>query len=163
MNRKALIASAVLCGLLAGGCHSIDDDRIPPAPVFIPFQSEPLWTVWGTPAAMDWRIFIRDQRIPAGFGYTAASYTGFGGVLLTCSAYGEPMAFDLACPVERSASVRVAVNTDKMVAECPECHSTYDVFTLPGHPLSGRAADRGYGLKVYSVGRGRVDYMVVSY
>lgn len=154
---------ATLCLLAGTSCRNLDDDRIPPSPVNIAFINEAQWNTCGVTGAMDYRIFIRELRLPANYAYTAAACTGFGGVLLTCSVLGEPMAFDLACPVERSASTRLFINTDAMVAECPVCHSTYDVFSLPGHPLSGKAASEGFGLKCYSVGRGRVDYMVISY
>lgn len=147
--------------MLLASCQSLDDKRVPPAPVHIAFNTEPDWTIYGTPAALDHKSFVRELRIPKNFAYKENTYTGFGGVLLTCSVLNEPRAFDLACPVERSASVRVAINDDNL-AECPKCHSTYDVFSLAGHPVGGEAAEKGWGLRVYRVGRGQGDYMLVS-
>ncbi len=157
---KILVAA---CCLAAAGCHTLDDDRIPPSPVNLPFATEAQWNIYGVAGAMDYRSFIREQRIPGDFPYTASCYTGFGGILLVCNVLGEPMAYDLACPVERNQSVRVSINTDDMVAECPKCHSTYDVFSLGGHPVGGPAANNGYGLRSYRVGRGQIDYMLVSF
>ncbi|MDE6463974.1 MAG: hypothetical protein K2L16_05000 [Muribaculaceae bacterium] len=158
---RIIVAAAAIAS--AASCHSIDDDRIPPSPVNLPFITQAQWNIYGVAGAMDYKYFIREQRQPANYPYTAASYTGFGGILLVSTVLGEPAAFDLACPVERSKNVRVFINTDDMVAECPECHSTYDVFSLAGYPMSGPAANNGYGLKMYHVGPGRVDYMTVSF
>lgn len=152
-----------VASLMAAGCHTINDDRIPPAPVNVPFITEAQWNLCGVAGAMDYNYFIREERVPPNYAYSAASQTGFGGVLLVGSVLGEPLAYDLACPVERSASVRISINARELVAECPRCGSTYDVFSLGGHPLSGPAADKGYGLRRYHVGRGRVDFMVISY
>lgn len=148
--------------ILSSSCKTLDDDRIPPAPVSISFNSVAEWNAYGLGGAMDWNIFIREQRIPARYPYTAMTYTGFGGVLMLMDVYGAPRAYDLSCPVECKKSVRVFIN-DEMLAECEQCHSTYDVFSLAGHPVSGEAANRGYGLKVYHVGRGNGgEYMMVT-
>lgn len=160
---KAVKVIAALCLLVCSGCETINDDRIPVSAVNIPFVNEAQWNLCGVSAAMDWQYFIRNKRIPSDYAYTASCTTGYGGVLLVCDVLGNPAAYDLACPVERSSSVRLFINTDDMVAECPQCGSTYDVFSLSGHPLSGTAADKGYGLKCYHVGYGSVDYMLISY
>ena len=147
----------------ASACDSVDDDRIPVMPVQITFNTIAEWNIYGVGGAMDYRRFIRDERIPANYPYTAMTYTGFGGVLLTCDVLGNPMAFDLACPVERKQSVRVQINRDEYVAECPVCHSTYDVFSRPGTPLSGPAANDGYALRRYRVGPSQGGaYMLIS-
>lgn len=156
-----MTALGICAAVLSSSCHSLDDERIPPAPVNIQFTTESQWNLYGVTAALDYRSFILEQRVPSNFPYTASSYTGFGGILLVCDVLGEPKAYDLACPVERSSSTRIRIDKTEMVAECPVCHSTYDVFSLNGHPLSGPAANNGYGLRVYYVGRGRTDYMVV--
>lgn len=156
-------AIAVTAAMALGSCHTLDDDRIPVTPVLIQFQSVAVWDAYGVPGAMSYRYFIKSERKPAGYSYTAMSATGFGGVLLCGDVNGQAVAYDLACPVERNQSVRVSINTDTYVAECPVCHSTYDVFTLSGHPLSGPAAQEGYGLRRYRVGAGsQTDYRVIS-
>lgn len=151
------------CAILGTGCHTLDDDRIPVTPVNLAFASEALWNIYGTAGAMDYNSFIRDSRIPRNFPYTATSYTGFGGILLVGTVLGEPAAYDLACPVERDRDVIVAIDTETMLARCPVCKSTYDVFSLDGYPTSGPAAEKGYGLRRYRVARGRIDYMLVSF
>lgn len=147
----------------ASGCHTIDNRRLPPVNVRIAFANQGDWVTYGVAGAASWRIFIRQDRIPANFPYTALTYTGFGGVLLVCDVMGTPVAYDLSCPVECKQDIRVAVNPVDNVAECPVCHSTYEVFTNLGHPLSGPAAEHGYGLEVYNVGPGPAgEYMLIS-
>ncbi len=71
------------------------------------------------------------------------------------------MAYDLACPVEARGDIRINVNADGE-AECPKCRSRFDIFSLRGYPIYGKAAEHGYGLQVYNVGAGRSgEYMVV--
>lgn len=155
---------SLIAGFIPASCHRLDDDRIPPMAVNLVFNTVAEWNTYGLGGAMDWARFIREERIPSNYPYTALSYTGFGGLLLLMDVYGAPRAYDLACPVECRSNVRVTIDKESMLAECPECHSTYDVFTLAGYPVSGTAAERGYGLKVYYVGPGRSgEYMVVSY
>ncbi len=137
--------------IAATGCNSVDDTRIPPRPVYIPFGDVGVWNTYGVAGALSSRSFIKSSRIPAGYPYTEVSATGFGGVLLVGDFDGTPRAFDLACPVEVKADVRIAVDRDAAVAECPVCHSVYDVFRL-GQALSGPAAEMGYGLTRYNVG-----------
>lgn len=158
----ALAVAAIV--FIFTSCHTIDDDRIPVHPVNIVFNTIADWNVYGVAGAMDYKYFIREQRKPANFPYTANTYTGFGGILLVSDVMGNPQAYDLSCPVEAENNVRVAVD-DEMLARCPKCGSTYDVFSLQGHPVSGRATELGYGLRRYMVGPGRANsaYMVVSF
>lgn len=155
--------AAVALATAVSACHDVIDDRIPVMPVQITFNTVADWNLYGVGGALESRRFIRDERVPANFPYTAMTYTGFGGVLLTCDVMGNPQAFDLSCPVERRQAIRVSVNQKEHLAECPKCGSTYDVFTLPGTPLSGPAAKDGYGLRRYSVRSGQGSaYMVIS-
>lgn len=152
----------IAASLISVGCDRLDDQRIPPAPVNIPFATVGDWNVMGVGGALDYRRFIKEELIPSDYHYSAISATGFGGVLLVCDVNGAPVAYDLSCPVECKRDVRIFVNADELIGECPKCHSTYDIFTLGGHPLSGQAAKDGFGLRRYNVGSGRADYMIVS-
>lgn len=159
-----LTAAALLAAGAAAlsGCHHLDNKRLPPCNVSIVFWTQADWNIYGVSGAMTSKRFVRELREPADFPWTALTYTGLGGILLVADINGQPMAYDLACPVECNASVRVAMNAD-LLAECPKCHSTYNVYSLYGHPESGIAAEKGYGLELYSVGPGRGgEYMVVS-
>lgn len=158
------MAVAAIFAFISSACHTIDDDRIPVAPVDIVFNTVADWNIYGVAGAMDYRYFIRDLRKPSNYPYTAMTYTGFGGVLLVSDVMGNPQAYDLACPVEADKNVRVEID-DEFLAHCPKCGSTYNVFSLLGHPVSGRATELGYGLRRYHVGPGRngAAYMVVSY
>lgn len=160
--RLSLRAAALAIVLAAAAaCQHLDDERVPKMPVWISFNSQADWQLYGTPAALDARIFVKSDRIPQNFPYHAIDETGYGGVLLVCDLMGTPRAFDAACPVEVKRTVRVFIN-DHHEAECPQCHSTFDVFSLDGHPLSGRAAQEGWGLRRFSVAPGsRGEYMVV--
>lgn len=163
MKKIQVIASTVAVALAAAtaSCHHIDNKRLPASAVNIVFWTQADWVTWGVSGAAQYRYFVRQTGVPQGYPYTVSTYTGFGGVLLCTSYAGEPLAYDLACPVECNSSVRVAINAD-MVAECPKCHSTYDVFSLMGNALSGPAARDGYGLQVYRVAPGpKGEFMVV--
>ncbi len=153
----ALIAAAAL------SCDHLDDDRVPLHPVNISFTTVADWDIYGVSGALTWRQFIKSERKPSGFPYTAMTYTGFGGVLLVGDVLGNPRAYDLSCPVERRVDVRVAIDPDdEYLAVCPKCGSRYNVFSLAGHPVSGEAADKGYALRPYRVEAGRgTDYMII--
>lgn len=136
--------------IVSSSCHHLDDTRIPPMPVHIEFRSQAEWDIYGAPAALDYQYFIRENRVPSNFPYSASTFTGYGGVLLVGDVLGNPHAYDLSCPVECKTTVRVRINED-FKAECPQCHSQYDVFSLNGNPVSGPAAQNGWGLRRYSV------------
>lgn len=148
------------------GCHTVDDDRIPYAPVSVVFRNQGDWVTYGVGGAVESKRFIRQLYEPQGFPYTATSATGFGGVLLVCDYNGEYRAYDLACPVEIRADIRVNVimdGEDGPRAECPVCHSSYDIFRFGG-PLGGPAAREGYALTHYFVGPGlHGEYMLISH
>jgi hypothetical protein len=155
-----IVLGAVACALCA--CHTIDDDRIPSTPVYINFSSQGMWDTYGVGGALETRRFIKSDRIPANYPYAAGNYTGYGGVLLVCDFTGNFIAYDLACPVECKATTRVQVDTDANIAVCPTCHSTFAIFENYGYPLSGKAADYGYGLRRYYVVQGTSDYRVIT-
>lgn len=148
----------------------MNDDRIPPAPVRIVFNTAGDWHAYGIAGATDTRIFILADNQPAGFPYTAVSATGFGGVLLAGQytysgnpVADPPMAYDLACPVEMRADVRITVDAKNLCGRCPRCGSTYDIYQGLGAPLSGPAHEHGYGLRRYRVGPGAGgQYMLVT-
>ena len=162
MNRPG-IASGILVLLLAFllcSCNTIDNERIPNMPVNIQLNNAGLWNVYGVSGFGSNRsfIFTDSERVPSNFAYTQYSATGFGGVLLISgmnpftTTTDIPLAYDLACPVERNPKIRVYIDNDTYVAVCPECKSTYDVTMGGGAPLSGVAATGKYkyGLKVYN-------------
>lgn len=149
--RKYLMVMVLVAVTALAACHKVDDDRIPPRNVYVPFDTEGTWNLYGVAGATSWRRFVKELRLPAGYNYPALAETGYGGVLLACDILGEPQAYDLACPVERRPNVRVEIDGEQNVARCPECESTYDVFSNYGTPLSGPAADRGYALRRYHV------------
>lgn len=134
-------------------CHSVDDDRIPYAPVNIPFNTPAMWETCGVTAALQHRSFQRDRGIPSNYPYTSLTYTGFGGVLLCGDIMGNPVAYDLSCPVERNRTVLIIVDEESANAYCPRCGSVYDIFSNFGVPLAGVAAQKGYALRRYSATR----------
>ena len=157
--RKYLALGAA--ALLITGCDKVDNTRLPRVPVNLIFWTEADWITHGVHGAGGYERFIRAKRIPADYPYKDSESTGFGGILLCTTYLGEVQAFDLACPVECNPDVTVFINED-MNAECPVCHSCYDVFSLMGGPVSGKAAQDGYGLQVYHASHGRNgEYMVV--
>lgn len=152
----------LLAGFFITGCRHINDDRIPPAAVYIPFSTVGDWNLYGVAGAGNYKYFIKSSKQPAGYPYTALSATGFGGVLLICDIFGNPVAYDMCCPVECRSDTRIRVVENELIAECPVCHSTYDIVTNYGYPLSGPAAERGYGLQRYYVVPGsQGEYMII--
>lgn len=145
-------------------CNQLDDDRIPSLPVYINLSGAGMWNTYGVAGVGISRNFINSGSMvsPSGFPYNANSYTGFGGVLLIggmdpfTTEPNVPLAYDLACPVERDANVRVAVDADNLEAVCPKCGSHYDVIMAGGSPVSGPAltGSTKYGLRRYECSPG---------
>ena len=152
LRRAAMLVVPAAAAAL-GGCHHIDNHRLHVAYVNVTFLTQADWDFYGVSGAGQHKIFNVKDRVPANFPYTAMSATGVGGILLCTTYLTQPVAYDLACPVECRADVRVFINDD-MKAECPRCHSLYDVFEGLGNPVGGPAAEQGYGLEVYRVGPG---------
>ncbi len=157
-----ILRPAVVGALFAlAACNTLDNHRLNVAYVNLTFMTPGDWEYYGVTGAGQHKVFNKQDKIPAGFPYTAAMSTGVGGILLCTTYMAEPVAYDLACPVERSPSVRIAVNA-KGEAQCPKCGSRYYIFESPGHPISGPAATEGYRLQVYSVTPGpNGEYMMV--
>lgn len=159
---RKLLAAAVLMVLVVG-CNSVDDDRLPAYPVRITFRTQAEWIIYGPAGAGDFRYFIKSRQIPKNFPYTALDETGYGGVLLVTDINGDNQAVDLSCPVEARPDVRVEVPNGELYAKCPECGSTYEVFSNVGMPRSGFAAEQGYALTRYHVQYGGAgEYIYVT-
>lgn len=155
----AVLFAAAFLVTATASCSHVDDTRVPNAPVNLVFRGQQSWDVYGVHGALDSRRFIKDLHEPAGFFYAVSDYTGFGGLLLVADYYGNPVVYDLCCPVECKRDIRVFVN-DSHEAECPVCHSTYAVFENFGTPLSGVAAERGFGLTRYRITASGADRVI---
>lgn len=163
MIRKIIACFPVLIGLLIlCSCQSVDNERIPNMAVNISLADAGVWNTYGVSGFGSSRNFIYNPSgasQPLGFPYKYGSATGFGGVLLIEGidvfnpTMAAPLAYDLACPVERKADIRVHIDNDTYVAVCNQCHSTYDVTMGYGAPLSGEAltGKYKYALKQYKV------------
>lgn len=131
-------------------CSDVNDERIPYVTVRIEilsaYQTNPSW--W--PAAPAESVAYQSPDYPYGFPYTISTYTGYGGVMVVCGYDDAYYAYDMACPVEREAGVRIYVD-ENMYGRCKVCGSTYDLFWGSGAPKSGEASTQGYGLRKYSV------------
>lgn len=151
MNRILFTIMTLLTIMSFTSCDEINDERIPPAAVYIEFSNVGIWDTYGVAGATDYRLFIKSERKPDNFPYTDMMSTGFGGVLLIRDVLGTPRAYDLACPIETKYNVRVSIDREKLQAVCPQCGSRYDVFDNFGYPLSGPAVEKKYGLQQYRV------------
>lgn len=162
MNSRLLLAAVI--AVAATSCDKVDDERIPPCPVYIQFATQPDWVTYGVSGACDYKYFIKEDRVPGNYPWTALTETGFGGVLLLTDIHGDPQALDLACPIEAQRNVRVVVDTQLQKARCPRCHSVYDIFTNYGLPVEGEALRDNYALRRYHVGPGyQGQYLTVTY
>lgn len=155
MGRKGLIL--LLCAAGLASCESDSPGHFPSMPVTISLDDPGLWNTYGVSALGQTRSFIKANRQPSGFAYTDATYTGLGGVLLICGIdglsgqTGVPLAYDLSCPVECKADVRVAVDPATFEAICQKCGSHYNVYDAGGATISGKAAEEKIrGLQRYS-------------
>lgn len=152
------IISVSLFVMMTGGCGKVDDDRLPAMPVYIDLGNAGLWNIYGVHSFGDSRRFVPGLGEPRGYAYNVSTGTGFGGVLLIggmnpyTTETGVPLAYDLACPVERDPQVRVQISGERFDAVCPKCGSHYDVTMRGGAPLSGPASEGQYkyGLTVYN-------------
>lgn len=158
--KKGLVCLALAVALSAAtSCNQVDDDRIPSLPVYINLSGPGMWNTYGVSGVGISRTFIHTRTLtrPEGFHYNANTHVGFGGVLLIggidpfTTEPNVPLAYDLACPVERDAEVRVAVDPDNLEAVCHKCGSRYDVVMAGGSPVAGPAltGDVKYGLRRY--------------
>lgn len=159
LKKGRLLLSLMIVVSAFTSCNQIDDDRIPSLPVYINLSGAGMWNSYGVSGIGVARYFINSngEISPEGFHYTANSYVGFGGVLLIggidpfTSEPNVPLAYDLSCPVERSQTVRVAIDADNLEAVCRVCGSHYDVITAGGAPVAGPAltGKYKYGLRRY--------------
>ena len=151
-----LITLAIL--FVCQGCDSLDNDRIPNMPVNISLSDIGMWNAYGVSGFGSYRIFTISPRQPSNFPYTGKNYTGFGGVLLIegldpfAGSTSVPMAYDIACPVERKAEIKIHIEPDTYKAVCNQCGSVFDVTMQRGAPVDGPAASGEYkcGLKIYN-------------
>lgn len=157
INLILLIATLTIT-CFCQGCDSVDDDRIPNMPVNISIADAGMWNTYGVSGFGSYKNFILNPRQPASFPYSTKSATGFGGVLLIegidpfLGNINAPLAYDLACPVERDPEIKIQINSESYMAFCQKCGSTYDVTMQRGAPVSGPAALGKYkcGLKTYT-------------
>ncbi|MBO7609921.1 MAG: hypothetical protein J6S96_06950 [Muribaculaceae bacterium] len=154
MNKRLHIVLALMSVLLLMGCDKVNNKEVPSYMVNIDLGTYALWNTYGVAGVGDYRIFDRGKQLPANFPFNINTYTGYGGVLLIMAFDGitasyAPQAYDAACPVENSPNVSIGIDSDKLEAVCPQCHSRYNVLTGMGGPISGVAYTNKYGLRTY--------------
>ena len=150
-NKISAIATLALMLLaLCASCDTIDSKTIPNFTVRIDLGNFALWNTYGVNGMGDYRIFSREKNLPANFPYNVNTYTGFGGILLMMG-LEEPMAYDLACPVEIRQKITLSINADNFEAVCPRCGSRYNPLTGDGGPVAGVAINNKVGMRKYRV------------
>lgn len=135
-----------LFGLLALflvlSCTKVEHDLFPSYPVYLEldlaYEDKDLKT------AMAYKNFIYGQTP----GLSAVERTGLGGVMVY-NGYDGYYAFDLSCPHEMKASIRIDVDENHIKAVCPKCGSEFGIYENAGAVLKGPATQ---GLKRYNVG-----------
>lgn len=96
---------------------------------------------------MAYKTYIYGQTT----GLSASDRTGFGGVLVYHDIFGYS-AYDLACPYEVKAMVRVEVDADAIKAVCPTCGSEFGIFENAGAVLKGPATQGLHRYTIYQSG-----------
>lgn len=156
----------IMCIVVTMGvisCTEISDNQLPISQVKINLSTAGYWQTYGVTSPGAYRMFVKSERIPANYPYNANVYTGFGGVLLVSDIYsGEPVAYDLSCPVERRTNVRVTIENESYDAVCASCGSHYNVMGGWGAPISGKALIEKVGLTRYYVVKTGSGYNVVN-
>lgn len=165
LKKLPLFFAALVVAILSTGCEKINNDRIPPVETNLIFYSIGDWHQYGVAGAGEYRQFIKQNGIPAGYPYKVSEATGFGGILIVCDPNGEYYAYDLACPVECRPEVRVQPDNNNPLAgmvKCPKCGSVYNLFAM-GTAAEGEAVKAKYGLRSYfiAVGSPTPPYAVV--
>ncbi|MDE6792584.1 MAG: hypothetical protein K2J48_05830 [Muribaculaceae bacterium] len=171
MTRLLLILLSVILISLCG-CSTVDDERIPNMPVNIRLADAGTWNSFGVAGFGSHRQFILANGIrqPRSFPFSEMSATGFGGVLLISGIdpfsndTDIPLAYDLACPVERDAKVIVEIENETYSAVCHSCGSVFNVTTAGGSPISGPAASgTPCGLRRYQcISSGAGGYLITN-
>ncbi len=100
------------------------------------------WNVYGVSGAMDYRVFSREERLPAGYPFLATTHTGYGGVLLVGDVLGNPRAFDRACPVECRSNVRVEIDSKTKPRRMPCVPQRIRRFLARRSPRGRRSVPR---------------------
>ena len=147
---KYIALFLVLLTATLTSCDKVDDERIPPIPVYLNFNNTGLWNTYGVSGYGHYRFFSRENGIPANYSYKINDYTGFGGVMLIYGIDG-PLAYDRACPVEAKKDVGLYIDEDNFEAYCKKCGSRYNVCEAFGAPVSGEAVDKKFGLRRINV------------
>ena len=158
MRSACKIHFIILLIFICWSCDSIDDDRIPNMPVNISLADAGLWNTYGVSGFGNYRVFMTSPRQPANFPFNTTTATGFGGVLLIewldpfSGNIPMPLAYDMACPVERNPETKIRIDESSYMAVCDECGSFYDVTMQRGAPVKGPAAGGEFkcALKSYS-------------
>ena len=169
MKRFSHILTIAAGIIMLAACNKVDNHVVPNFMVRINLGTYALWTTYGVNGVGEYMIFNREKQLPKNFAYTANTYTGYGGVLLikgldvSTSTY-EPLAYDLACPVEYRADVVLSIDPDNFEAFCPKCNSRYNVLTGSGGPVKGTALAQKVGLRTYKVyASTNGGYIITSY
>lgn len=133
-----------LLTLVLLSCNSTFDSSVPDWPVYL--ELDLTYEDRALKAIQAYKIYT-----PANVNQTTEK-TGFGGVLvyhgLSSTGTDAYYAFDVACPVEHQANVRVEVDADAIYAICPKCGSKYELLNGIGNPVEGPATET---LKQYYV------------
>ena len=128
--------------LLALSCTKTEHSLFPNYPVYL--ELDLAYEDKDLKSPMAYKIFIYGQTS----GLSAVERTGLGGVMVY-NGYDGYCAFDLACPYETKASIRVNVEENHIKAVCPNCGSEFGIYENGGAVLKGPA---NQGMKRYNVG-----------
>ena len=74
------------------------------------------------------------------------TFVGYAGVAAFRNTDGLVTAYELACPYELRTNVAIRLTQGSPIAECPQCHSHYDL-SIGGYPIDGTSKEK---LKTYN-------------
>jgi len=112
---------SILCCLLVSFCTCTDEYRNPIPSYRVYLEVDLQFRDKQLQSLLSYKIFTTKNTVHG------KEYTGYAGVLVTHSIFGDYKAFDIACPNEVRSDAVVEIDSDNN-AVCKVCGSKYEVI-----------------------------------
>jgi hypothetical protein len=152
-TNKILCLLAITLIPLLSSCGSDEPDssvkEFPSVPVALYFNYTK-WLTCGVPNGFSIKIYDKDAQLPDNYPYSNNDATGVGGIAIV-NGYSYITAYDVACPIECDANVKVSID-EYGIATCNKCGSKFNLLNgdVPV-PIEGVAKDKLIGMHKYRV------------
>jgi len=130
-GRKLLVLGSLLISFMVVSCDDSYISSIPDFPVWLQLNLTSTYPTfrnsYNKSLTFEKPIFETDR-------------IGYGGILVYTGFDGQYYAFDMSCPYEHKAKIKVHPN-DVGQAICDSCKSVYDIGYGIGNPSSGKSKE----------------------